>query len=313
MLARPKAFSTRTGSRMPLSIGPLVVLALALAAVIPGRLAAQACPDGRSYELVAADPDVTQEVTLDGGSKYLGRVIEAVDSVRFELLSGHVLEIARERIVCLRAITGRRHEGEFWAEDPNTTRLFFGPTGRSLPRGSGYFSVVEVLMPFLSFGVTDRLTLSGGTPLFFSSEGLSVFWLAPKLQLVRTDAFAGSVGVLAFFSPGESGSLGVLYGVGTFGRSSDQAITLGAGWGYDSVGGIHDAPAVMFGFESRMGRNSKLISENYLFPAEGMAILSAGPRFFGESLTADLGLALPLSTESDGFFVFPVVNFAWNW
>ncbi|HUG42277.1 MAG TPA: hypothetical protein VMM12_17570 [Longimicrobiales bacterium] len=293
--------------------GLLPALLLAGLSALPGALAAQVCPDGRPYTVTVGDPDGTQEVTLDGGSKYLGRVVDAGDPLRFQLLSGDVLEIAPGRVLCLRAVAGTRHEGEFWPEDPNTTRLFFGPTGRSLGRGEGYFSVVEILMPFLSIGATDRLTLSGGAPLFFGSEGLELFWLAPKLQVARTEAFAGSVGVLAFFAPGAGGSVGVLYGVGTFGSTSDRAVTVGAGWGYDSEGGIHDAPALMVGFESRMGRSTKFISENYIFPGEGAGILSAGPRFFGEKLTADLGLAMPLVRGADGFFIFPVVNFAWNW
>lgn len=291
---------------------PCAGLLLALVAILsPAAGAAQACPDGRLSQIAEAEGDEVQEVALVGGASYMGRVIEAGDPVRFELLSGDVLEIARERILCLRAVAGSRQDGEFWREDPNDTRLFFGPTGRALRQGEGYFSVVEIVMPFLSFGITDRLTVSGGLPLIFTSEGPELAWLAPKVELVRTDAFRGSVGVLAFFAADE-GSSGVLYGVGTFGRTSDHGVTVGAGWGYSSRDGIHDAPAFMLGGETRTGRSTKIITENYYFPDDHSGILSVGPRFFGERLSADLGLAMPFGSGL-GFFVFPLVNFSWNW
>jgi hypothetical protein len=292
---------------------PVFLQFTALLVPVPAALAAQACPDGRPYDLRQADAEETQEVTLTGGATYLGRVLSAGDPVRFELLSGDVLEIARERIACLRPVAGLRLGGEFWPEDPNSTRLFFGPTGRALRAGDGYFSVFEIVMPFLSIGATDRLTLSGGMPLVFSSDGIDLAWLAPKFELVRTASFRGSLGVLAFFLPDGGGSAGVLYGVGTFGRTSDRAVTAAIGWGYDRDSGIHDAPALMAGFEARLGRNTKLISENYLFPAEDFGIVSLGPRFFGERLSADVGLAMPVDEDMEGFFVFPVVNFVWNW
>ena len=309
---RPGRRPTPTSSPAGAAARPLASLLLALAATLPaGPLGAQTCPDGRPFEIVEAGPEGIQEVTLAGGATYMGLVLSAAEPVRFELLSGDVLEIARARILCLRTVAGTRQDGEFWREDPNDTRLFFGPTGRALGRGEGYFSVVEVMMPFLSLGLTDRVTLSGGMPLIFTAEGIQLAWLAPKAELVRTDRFRGSLGVLAFFLAGE-GSAGVLYGVGTFGRTTDHGLTVGAGWGYTSGDGIHGAPALMLGGETRTGRSTKLITENYYFPAEGFGILSAGPRFFGERLSADLGLGVPFGSGEE-LFVFPVVNFAWNW
>ena len=292
---------------------PLPVTLAIAAALLPGALRAQTCVEGAPVEIVAAVTGQTQEVTLVGGSRHLGRVVTTDDPVRFELLSGDVLEIARERITCLRPVSGTLQGDAFWHDDPNDTRLFFGPTGRALPRGQGYFSVVEVVMPFLSFGITDRLTFSAGTPLIFTSEGPALAWLAPKLEVVRTDAFRGSVGVLAFFVR-DAGSGGVLYAVGTFGRTTDRAVTAGIGWGYTGEDGIYEAPALMLGGETRVGPNTKLMTENYLFPDEGFGILAAGPRFFGERLSADLALALPVGPDMDGeLFVFPLINFAWNW
>jgi hypothetical protein len=285
-------------------------LAATTFALVPAAAAAQ-CPAGRASVIAVPPPGATQEVILEGRATYLGRIIDDGDPIRFELLSGDVLELSRSRIVCVREVEGQRHEGEFWPTDPHATRLFFGPTGRALPGGQGYLSVFEIVMPMVAFGVTDRLTLAGGMPLIFTSDGIELLWLAPKLEVVRTPTFRGATGVLAFFSPGQSESIGILYGVGTLGRTSDQAVTLGAGWGYSTDSGIYEWPALMAGFENRLSRRVKLISENYLIPDESVGLVSLGTRFMGDRLSADLGLGLPLGVGE--FFAFPLINFAYAW
>ena len=63
--------------------------------------------------------------------------------------------------------------------------------------------------------------------------------------------------------------------------------------------------------ETRVGRRTKFITENYLLP-NGDVLLSFGPRFFGERLSADLGLLLPFVNGSLEV-ALPLVNFVWNW
>lgn len=251
------------------------------------------------------------EVRLVDGSTLYGRVVgESEDVVRLLLISGDTIELRRERIQSIRALQGNVVDGKVWLPDPNGTRLFFAPTGRSLPRGSGYFSVYELIVPFLAVGVTDRFTIAGGTPLIFGS-GDRVFWLAPKLQLVRSERVQAGVGLLHFFFiGGGDSSVGIAYAASTFG-DPDQALTAGAGMPYDS-GDLANQPVFLLGGEKRVSRRIKLITENYFFPGDGVAVLAAGPRFFGENLTADVGLAAPVGLN-DSFFAFPLVSFVYNW
>ena len=64
----------------------------------------------------------------------------------------------------------------------------------------------------------------------------------------------------------------------------------------------------MVGAEGRLRRNLKAITENYIWSG-GHGVASAGVRFFGEKLSADLALGIPIG--ADGFFVFPIVNFVY--
>ncbi|HEV3486635.1 MAG TPA: hypothetical protein VG106_14585, partial [Vicinamibacterales bacterium] len=74
-------------------------------------------------------------------------------------------------------------------------------------------------------------------------------------------------------------------------------------------GGGGRAFVMMLGADRQVARNVKVITENYIWKG-GNGVVSAGFRFFGEQLSADVGLAVPLGT--DDLFVFPVVNFVYS-
>ena len=250
---------------------------------------------------------VMQEITLSDGTRAYGRVEQVADGrVRFRTVDGAMLEVAAAQVSRLVPADGRVVRGDYWRADSNPTRLFFGPTGRSLRRGDSYMGVYEVVLPFVQLGVTDRFSTGGGTPLLFGGGGSHPFWLTPKLQVIETGSTGAAVGVMHMVADGEQA--GIAYGVVTQG-STDSAVTIGAGYGYaarDDGGG--GGPALMLGGEHRVHRSLKMVTENYAF--QGGGILSAGVRFLGERLSADLGLAVPLGAGEA--FVFPVVNFVWK-
>lgn len=266
----------------------------------------------QQVEVRAALGEETQELRLTDGSVYHGRVIDASDPATFELLSGIRMEIPHDRISSLTTARGTVRGEEYWRPDPNRTRLFFGPTARSLPAGGGYFSVFELFMPFVSTAVSDNLILSGGTPLIFlfdENETERPVWFAPKLTLGGNDRAEFAIGALLITTLGGDGSAGVVYGVTTVGEP-DGALTLGLGYGF-ADGDWGGSPAALLGLERRMSRSTKLISENYVLP-DGTILLSAGPRFIGDRLSADVGLLVPIVDGGiDG--ALPLVNFAWTW
>ena len=191
--------------------------------------------------------------------------------------------------------------------DPNPTRLFFAPTARSLEKGKAYFGVYEVFVPFVQVGLTNRISIGGGTPLIWSG-GLTErpLWFTPKIQVLRRPSLDAAVGVLHFFNIGDY-NMGIAYGVVTKG-SADSAVTAGAGYAYVRSGGGENkgaAPVLMVGGEQRVGPKLKLVTENYLF--HDLAIVSGGVRFVSDNLSVDVGLFSPIGA---GVFVAaPVVNF----
>lgn len=246
------------------------------------------------------------ELVLSDGSRLYGTIAKQDETeVVFTTEAGATVIARRAEIASLQEVTGRVVDGAFLPPDPNGTRLFFGPTGRSLPKGTTYLGVFEFVMPFVQVGVTDRFSIGGGTPLVFGiDEWDRPFWVTPKLQVVngaRTQVAIGTFHV--FDTDGDGGGIG--YIVGTRGDTA-ASFTIGGGLAY-GTGGSRSG-VLMLGGERQVRRNLKVISENYVWK-DGNGVASAGIRFFGDRLSADLALGFPIGTDT--FFAFPVLNFVY--
>jgi hypothetical protein len=250
--------------------------------------------------------EVTYELKLRDGSRLYGTLeSEDKDTVSFRTMTGTMVTVARGDIVSLERVTGVVRDGEFLSDDPNRTRLFFGPTGRALPKGQVDFGTFEIIMPWVQVGVTDRFSIGGGTPLVFGiDESERPFWVTPRIQVFDRGNVHAGVGVIHVL--GFSGdAAGIAYGVMTTGTTS-SSLTVGAGMAYTGDG--DRAAVVMEGGDRRVRRNLKLMTENYIWQGGG-GIVSGGVRFIGDRLSADVGLGIPLT--GNGLVVFPIVNFVY--
>jgi hypothetical protein len=269
------------------------VMVLAVLGVAPALSAAQ------------DNAGATYELKLRDGSRLYG-TLEGEDgqTIAFRTMTGTLVLAPLTDIISLERVTGVVRDGEFLVDDPNRTRLFFGPTGRALSKGQVYFGTFQIMLPWVQVGVTDRFSIGGGTPLLFGfEESERPFWITPRIQLIdraNIHAGAGAIHVLGF--AGESA--GIAYGVITASAPS-SSVTVGAGMAYDDEG--DRAPVVMIGGDQRIRRNLKLITENYIWRGNG--IISGGVRFIGDRLSADIGIAVPVT--GDDLMAFPIVNFVY--
>lgn len=278
----------------------VLVMAAILSCAAPAFVDAAQPPAGQGLT-----PTTLEELVLKDGSRLYGSVErETEEEVVFRTYAGLVVTVRRSDIAQLHRVEGSVVNEEFWRADPNATRLFFAPTGRSVPRGQVYLGVFEFVMPFVQVGITDRVSIGGGTPLLFGGEWERPFWVTPKVQVLRGDRLQVSIGTFHIFdASGEGG--GIAYAVGTYG-GREASMTVGVGGtytGFDGGGGV-----IMVGGDRQVSRNIKLVTENYLWKGRD-GIASAGLRFFGENLSADLGFAVPIGAGD--FFMFPVVNFVY--
>ena len=253
--------------------------------------------DGLDGKLRVPDSTHAQLMKLRDGSTLLGRIVAADgDTVRFRA-SFATIPVLRSAIADVRLVRQPSvgPGGELWPADPNATRLFFGPTGRTLERGDGYFADTYLL--FLSYfqGIGDRVTLGAGMSIIPTDDflGDNVMFVMPKLGVVRSPTFNVAVGGLVAVMPNlddefenRTSTLGIGYAVATAG-SPDASVTGGIGYGF--VGSdLADRPLVMLGATKRLSRRTAFVSENYIVPDADGALVSYGFRFFGERMAVDL-------------------------
>lgn len=291
---------------------PLLLLGLMLCA-LRGQPAAAQTDTSRTP---VADSVAVVEIRLTDGSVLFGTVTnEDNATLVLRTVSGARVELRLDQIKSRERASGTVVRGEYWPEDPNHTRLLFTSTGRALGAGQGYISAYFLFFPMVAYGVTDRFTIAGGTPVIPGAMG-KVFYLAPKLTVSQRERSAIAIGALGFALPdaADLGTLGIAYGVGTWG-SRDRAFTAGAGWGYqwgDDESSFSNSPVLVLGAETRISKRVKLLSENWIFTEStgGFSLLSGAFRFIGDRLSTDFGIIG--ATGGNGGCCFPMVNFVWN-
>ena len=276
------------------------------------RASSQGSP-GDSLRVPA--PTITHRLRTTYGSVYLGRLLDAgaaSDSIRFEA-EGGVLTLPKSAIRELSTVSPRDiHDGEYWFPNPNTTRLFFAPTGRMLPHGTSYYSNTYLFINGAYTGVTDNFTI-GGSVTLIPGAGRQIGYITPKLGVYSSEnlnvGVGGLLGYNGFGSNNKDREFGILYSVATIG-SADLSATGGIGWGYQGSG-ISKDPAIMIGAAARITRGVALVTENYYVSAFGnSALLGYGFRFFGEKLSVDL--AFFNSSRAAVFPGIPFVSFSKN-
>lgn len=288
----------------------LVFTGFAALALATFPIGAQTRPDIRS-KLHVADSTELQILTLRGGSTLIGRITSiGTDSLTIDASVGQVsLPIAS--VTDVKSVTAdRMKEGEYWFPNPNSTRLFFAPSGRMLERGDGYVSDYEVFFPGAAYGVTDNVSIGGGMSLFPAGIDQQLFYFTPKIGAEVRDNVNLAVGALVVGGIPDEATVGIVYGVGTFGPP-DASITAGLGYGFAGTT-VARNPVAMIGGEFRIARNVALVTENYIIPdTHANPLYSYGVRLMGEKMTVDLAL-FNISGEGRTGLGFPYVDFVFK-
>lgn len=296
----------RPGSVWVMRVNSVLVLALVAVVWCPS-LAAQ------RPSVPPADSAAVISVRLTDGSQLTGRIVAGDDtSVTLLTFAGARVTLPHRSIASWRPQTGRITAGGFDRADPNTSRLFFTPTARTLPQGSGYFADYYLFFPTAAFGVSDRVMLSGGMSII---PGLSsqLIYVAGKVGFVQRQGTAIAVGGFWATVPDESdASLGMGYIVTTLG-SPDNAVTLLAGYPF-TTRQVAREPLFVVGGESRIGHGSKFLAEIWKLPEVSEVPALFGIRWFGERVAVGFGLIYVVGSGGvEGWPFVPWVDFAVNW
>jgi len=275
------------------------------ALALTATLAALQPSAAHAQEPRSSVPSVVEIELRDGSKLYATVISEDASRMVVRTVAGADVTLTRDQIRFIYKTAGAAVNGEFWTQDAVTSKLFLGPTGRSLRRGEAYMAIDSLFLPSFQVGVTDRFSIGVGLPLY---GFVKTAYITPKLQVFETDRFAVSTGVLHLFVP-DFGLGGYGYVVATRG-TADNSVTFGGGALYgrddDGSGAI---PMLTIGGEHRTGRRTKLVTESYIFK-EGV-IASVGTRFLGQTVSTELGVIVTVVDNNaplPGFFINFVIH-----
>jgi hypothetical protein len=251
----------------------------------------------------------TYQIDTKDGNTYIGQVLSN-DSVKVVFKSDLLgeINIRQADIKKMRAIDVKQGKGgQYWLENPQSTRYFFSPNGYGLKRGEGYYQNIWVVMNSFAVGLTDYLSLGGGlVPAFLFGEATPA-WITAKVSVpVVRDKLNLGAGILAGSAIGASDTgFGIFYGLATVG-SKDNNMTVGMGYGFASDSGT-SSPMFNLNGMLRVGPRGYLLTENYLFVngSTSNLILSFGGRTIIKGAGLDYGLIIPAGSEVDSFMAIP--------
>ena len=276
------------------------LLFLGAAILAPHTITAQSARNQTKVDRRVQD-STNVSVRLAVGSVLYG-VLERTDADSVIVHgSGGRLAFASSRVRLVRP-AGEAHlradgSTEYWFPNSNTTRLFFAPTGRTLGRGEGYFADHMVVLGSVAVGLTDRVTMGGGSFLVPNSN----FWfVTPKVGVVRGEKVNVSVGMLLGGVGDETGGIGFV--AGTYG-GEDNNVTFAVGNAFAGTK-LANSQVYMLGGERRVGRRLSLVTENYMMPGLAKPVLSYGARILGEKISVDLAFI-----NYAGQMVFPGIPY----
>ncbi|GAB4136157.1 MAG: hypothetical protein Fur0041_10570 [Bacteroidia bacterium] len=235
------------------------------------------------------------------GTVVFGTVIKE-DSAQILLHTATIGDITVQRIhiKTIKEISPKSTvKGEYWFDNPASTRYVIGPSAIPLKKGEGYYQNLYVLVHSANVDITDHLKIGGGTEIasvIFGQQAPSFYFLTPKYGTQLKEKLYAGGGVLYIgFSPngifgngGKGSHYGIAYGVLTYGTTNNN-FTLGLGWNfsnkwyrdyyYDPVTGLSNNidvnrksaapyPTITLSGMWRTGKRFALVTENWVFPYE---------------------------------------------
>lgn len=245
-------------------------------------------------------------VKMYNGAEYIGIYEGVVDgNIILITANGEVRLIAAN----VKRISANDYVGKYSYQHPHKTRYFFSPTAMPLGKGEGYYQNIMLGFNFVNYGITDYLSVGGGTELFSLLTGNPIILLTPKVAFEAGDNFHVGGGALVAIVPG-SGSGTALFGTVTLG-TSESNISANVGFG---LGSGSSSPLVTVSGFQRVGRSVGLMTENYLLPTgigDVNYVGAHGVRIISPKNAFDLGLAvIPGAFSLLGIPGIPVIGYS---
>ncbi len=251
------------------------------------------------------EPQELVIIETKNGKEFIGVVFdEDDDKLVLETEGFGEITIRKELITRRRIIySSQMVRGKFWDDNPHSVRYLLTPNGYGLKKGEGYYQNIWVFYNQLSYGFSNRFSISAGIiPIIFVGAGsLGPVWVVPKFSIpIKEDAINMSAVAFIGTVAGESGGgAGIIFSNLTLGNRN-RNWNFGIGWGY-LAGEWANRPAINISGMHRVSAKRYLLTENYYLPSgyesEFRVILSGGYRYMAKKVGIDFGLYVSYNSE----------------
>jgi hypothetical protein len=208
------------------------------------------------------------------------------------------------------SVTAPGREDSAFLRDPAASSVLLMPSGRTVPPGTGTLGLAAPYIPYAAFSILPGVQVSAGGIYIFESAGGNdrayYSYLIVKNSLYDDGSSSIAVGAAVMFW-GQEFMLGsrhawdhvalpAVFAAATFG-DEETALTLGmgfaemaGGFGIGFDGGV--IAGVGLGYETRISRGGKFLTEHLTDALTGNTMHTAGVRFFSGRAAFDLGLVI---------------------
>ncbi len=248
-------------------------------------------------------------IETSDGNEFVGKII-GENALQVVLSTTNLGEITiQKKDIKSQVLISQKQikEGKLWFVNPQATRYFWAPNGYGLKRGEGYYQNIYVLYNQVSVGVTDNFSVGGVLiPLFLFAGGPTPLFVIPKFSIpIQNNKLNLGVGALVGTIVGEeTGAVGLLYGLSTFG-SPDNNVSIGLAYGF-ADGDWASSPLINISGLFRISSRGYFITENYFIDSGG--VIAMGGRWIIKKASLDFMFGVPLGIEG-GLVIIPALGF----
>ncbi len=262
-------------------------------------------------------------VNLNEGSIVLGRItfFKLQEIILKSEIFGEI-SIDTKDIVQIKKIDSKHEEISFLGQNPHYSRYFYAPSAIPLDKGEGYFQNIYLIFLSGNYAVSNHSTIGAG---FSIMPGVAIteqiFFVNAKVAYPVSDKFYLGAGGLYFGMGAVGGSIGIAYGVGTYGGYNHN-LTLGVGYGYTDDK-LMETPVFTLCGMTRISKRISLMTENWFITVSYQeeippnytdtrtvrnfeCLISYGLRFFGDKLSVDLAF---MNVPTTGELFFPGIPY----
>ena len=258
-------------------------------------------------------------VELTSGETLRGTLVSS-DATSLVLKLPGAGRITLERGAVVRVVAADRtrvtEDGKLYRQDPNRTRYLYGPSALSLEAGEGYVSQKELFFTAVAYGVTDNITVLGGTvfPVLLGGEFIGILGTKFSYEVIedRVHVAGGAEAFVAGLA--DLGMVGFIFASATYGNA-DRHLTLTLGKPFQFDKNARDlGPAIITASGAyRTSAKFAMIMENWFILPDASADFFRFHGVAGRFILGSWALDVGGIFVNDIKFPIPWLDLTWNW